>query len=106
MRPGCSRPTLALDDKLLPAEPRLRAPNPNIDWRGSPFSVNTELREWQQRDGEPRVAGVSAFGFGGTNFHAVLEEHVPGRFSGNGRSSIAVRRAVRQRPLGVGPRSG
>ena len=44
----------------------------------TPFRVNTELREWPADPDGARRAGVSAFGFGGTNFHAVLEEHVPG----------------------------
>ena len=44
-----------------------------------PFRVNTELREWPAPEGGVRCAGLSAFGFGGTNFHAVLEEYVPGR---------------------------
>ena len=37
-----------------------------------------------------RRAGVSAFGFGGTNFHMVMEEHIPGRLNGNGKKSVAV----------------
>ena len=37
-----------------------------------------------------RRAGVSAFGFGGTNFHAVMEEYIPGRLNGNGKRSVAV----------------
>ncbi|HKP84887.1 MAG TPA: SDR family oxidoreductase, partial [Blastocatellia bacterium] len=41
-----------------------------------PFYVNTEARPWVGLDpDQPRRAGVSAFGFGGTNFHAVLEEY-------------------------------
>ena len=54
-------------------------PNPGVDWDTSAFAVNTTLREWPQPRGGIRRAGVSAFGFGGTNFHVVVEEHVPGR---------------------------
>ena len=37
-----------------------------------------------------RRVGVSAFGFGGTNFHMVMEEHIPGKLNGNGKKSISV----------------
>ncbi|HSD76495.1 MAG TPA: beta-ketoacyl synthase N-terminal-like domain-containing protein, partial [Solirubrobacteraceae bacterium] len=87
---GLLKATLALHHKVLPPSLHFDRPNPNLDWSASPFTVNTELRDWTPHDGEPRVAGVSAFGFGGTNFHAVLEEHVPGRFSTNGHASISV----------------
>ena len=87
---GLLKTTLALHHKVLPPSLHFERPNPNIDWTASPFAVNTELREWETRDSVPRVAGVSAFGFGGTNYHAVLEEHVPGRLSGNGSASISV----------------
>ncbi|MGB8380291.1 MAG: type I polyketide synthase, partial [Dermatophilaceae bacterium] len=53
-------------------------PNENVDWDTIPCAVNTRLRDWATPDGGVRRAGVSAFGFGGTNFHIVLEEHVPG----------------------------
>ena len=49
-------------------------PNPNVDWGASPFRVNTELREFPQRGSEPRRAGVSAFGFGGTNATLVMSK--------------------------------
>ena len=40
-----------------------------------PFYVNTDKRPWLPVADHPRRAAVSAFGFGGSNFHAVLEEH-------------------------------
>src|SRR5262249_27989130 len=41
-----------------------------------PFRLNTEAQPWLHSDPDrPRRAGVSAFGFGGTNFHAVLEAY-------------------------------
>ncbi|MCS6938523.1 MAG: acyltransferase domain-containing protein, partial [Roseiflexus sp.] len=43
-----------------------------------PFYLLTEAREWERRGNIPRRAGVSAYGFGGTNFHVVLEEYIPG----------------------------
>ena len=43
--------------------------------------------------------GVSAFGFGGTNFHAVLEEYIPGRLNGNGNGKRSV--AVSEPPTPV-----
>jgi acyl transferase domain-containing protein len=52
-------------------------PDPNLDMDHSPFYLNTETRPWLTRDRHPRRAGVSAFGFGGSNFHIVLEEHQP-----------------------------
>ena len=87
---GLLKAALALHHKVLPPSLHFERPNPNIDWSASPFAVNTELREWERRDDTPRVAAVSAFGFGGTNFHAVLEEHVPGRLNGNGRAAVSV----------------
>ena len=87
---GILKTALALHHKVLPPSLNFERPNPNVDWSASPFAVNTELRDWEVPQGQARVAGVSAFGFGGTNFHIVMEEHVPGRLSSNGHSSIAV----------------
>ena len=82
--------TLALHDKVLPPSINFERPNPNLDWSASPFAVNTELRDWDIAADRTRVAGVSAFGFGGTNFHVVMEEYVPGR----GRRATASGRSV------------
>ncbi|HEX9985331.1 MAG TPA: SDR family NAD(P)-dependent oxidoreductase [Thermoanaerobaculia bacterium] len=49
--------------------------NPNIDFAGTPFYVQTELAEWKRPDTHPRRAGVSSFGAGGSNAHLILEEH-------------------------------
>jgi acyl transferase domain-containing protein len=87
---GMLKATLALHHKVLPPSLGFVHPNPNIDWSVSPFAVNTKLREWDVPNGDPRVAGASAFGFGGTNFHVVLEEYVPGHLRINGHGTIAV----------------
>jgi len=92
---GLLKATLALRDKVLPPSLHFDRPNPSIDFARSPFRVNTELREWRldgngAADADVRRAAVSAFGFGGTNFHAVLEEHVPGRLTGDRRATVAV----------------
>lgn len=56
--------------------PTLHLDQPHPDWRAGtgPFFFDTEARPWAAPVGR-RIAGVSAFGFGGTNYHAVLAGH-------------------------------
>ncbi len=87
---GLLKTALALRDKVLPPSVHCEHPSPDIDFAHSPLYVNTELKPWNLPSDTPRRAGVSAFGFGGTNFHLVLEEHIPHRLTGNGKRSVAV----------------
>ena len=73
---GMAKVALALYHKVLPPTLNVETPNPTARLDESPFYVNSELRPWlSPAAGHARRAGVSAFGFGGTNFHAVLEEY-------------------------------
>ena len=86
---GLLKTALALRDKVLPPSVHCEHPSPDIDFAHSPLYVNGELRPWTVVADGVRRAGVSAFGFGGTNFHAVLEEYIPHRLTGNGKRSGA-----------------
>lgn len=66
---------LALHHKVLPPTINVDRPNPKFNIDNSPFYLNTETRPWIQEGDLPRRAGISSFGFGGTNFHVVLEEY-------------------------------
>jgi amino acid adenylation domain-containing protein len=70
---GLIKTALCLERRSLPPSLHFAAPNPRIDFDDSPFFVNAALAGWPA-EGAPRRAGVSAFGIGGTNAHAVLEE--------------------------------
>jgi amino acid adenylation domain-containing protein len=62
-----------LRHEKIPALLHYKAPNPRIDFANSPFSPVSETRAWKRGE-SPRLAGVSAFGVGGTNAHVILEE--------------------------------
>ncbi|MEC0172763.1 condensation domain-containing protein, partial [Paenibacillus graminis] len=64
---------LSLENKLLPPTIHYNEANPLIPFENSPVYVNAQRMPWVTT-GEPRRAGVSAFGFSGTNGHLVLEE--------------------------------
>ena len=70
---------LALFNKVLPPTIKVTMPVDPLAQPNSPFYVNTQMRPWLPRVEHPRRAGLSAFGFGGSNFHAVLEEHTPNK---------------------------
>jgi acyl transferase domain-containing protein/aryl carrier-like protein len=71
---GLIKTVLALENGIVPASLHFETPNPQIDFASSPFFVNTAARPWEPGDGGRRLAGVSSFGLGGTNCHAILEE--------------------------------
>ncbi|MCG8918745.1 SDR family NAD(P)-dependent oxidoreductase [Actinokineospora sp. PR83] len=70
---GLIKVVLAMKYGRLPASLHYTAPNPNIDFDGNGLRVIPEPTPWPRYSGLAR-AGVSAFGFGGTNAHVVLEE--------------------------------
>jgi len=73
---GLINASLALHHGVIPPTIGVEAINPRADLADGPFRVSTEAHPWLEAGpGHPRRAAVSAFGFGGTNFHAVLEAH-------------------------------
>ena len=69
---GLIKAALAIHHGVLPPTSNIKQPNSAWDGKSSPFVFLDQARPWVR---EERVAAVSAFGFGGTNFHAVLTSH-------------------------------
>jgi len=67
---GLIKATLAVQHGVIPPISNMNKPNGYYDEKNNPFIFNTNLAMWKS---EKRIAGVSAFGFGGTNFHLILE---------------------------------
>lgn len=65
---------LSLDHEQIPASINFDEVNPFLELEDSPFFVNDTLRPWPRSADHRRLAGVSSFGIGGTNAHAILEE--------------------------------
>ena len=72
---GLIKSALSLYNKILPPTLKADHPDPKLEIQSSPFYLNTSLRPWFSKPDHPRRGGVSSFGFGGSNFHVVLEEY-------------------------------
>ncbi len=72
---GLFKIVMALHHKVLPPTIKVDRPNPKLDIEGSGFYLNTERRPWIRGNDYPRRGSVSAFGFGGSNFHLAAEEY-------------------------------
>ena len=70
---------MAIHHQTLPPTIKIERPNPALNLDASPFYLNTAARPWIPRHNAVRRAALSSFGFGGTNFHAVLEEYTGSR---------------------------
>ncbi|MER5400346.1 SDR family NAD(P)-dependent oxidoreductase [Streptomyces sp. NPDC002599] len=105
---GLIKATLALYTGVRPPTLHLEHPNAAWDEESSPFVFHTRARPWAA-PAPQRLAGVSAFGFGGTNFHVVLGAYADGAapaqaldewpaelFVFRGRDTAAALRAVEE----------
>ncbi|MBN1960591.1 MAG: SDR family NAD(P)-dependent oxidoreductase [Deltaproteobacteria bacterium] len=75
---GLLKAVFALHHKILPPTINVRQTDPDVHYDKLPIYINQEVQPWERPNSGVRRAAVSSFGFGGTNFHVLLEEHVPG----------------------------
>ncbi|MGN7863110.1 SDR family NAD(P)-dependent oxidoreductase [Chryseobacterium sp. 22458] len=69
---GLIKASLAVYHGVKPPTLHLKNPNAYYNAQTSPFSFHAETGLWTEKN---RYAGISAFGFGGTNFHTVIANH-------------------------------
>jgi acyl transferase domain-containing protein len=75
--PSLIKSVLAVREGLIPRSLGVEQPNPAIEFGAGPVEVVTTAHAWEAPPGEPRRAGVSGFGLGGTNVHAIVEQYRP-----------------------------
>ncbi len=80
---------LSLQHEMIPPQIHFHSPNPHIDWAHLPLNIPTQLLPWPKGT-QRRIAGVSSFGFSGTNAHVVVAEAPP---------IVAIREQTTERPI-------
>jgi acyl transferase domain-containing protein/acyl carrier protein len=102
---GLIKVLLALKHEQIPANLHFHRPNPEIDWARYPLQVVDRAMSWP-RSQRPRRAGVSAFGFVGTNAHLVIEEPPStARLEGTAATAATEEAVVASTPTAGDPRS-
>ncbi|WP_240503673.1 MULTISPECIES: non-ribosomal peptide synthetase/type I polyketide synthase [Pseudoalteromonas] len=71
---GLIKALLCLENKQIPGQRYVEQLNPHIAWDKMSLTVKSELTAWPEHPGKAAMAGVSSFGFGGTNAHVILSE--------------------------------
>jgi acyl transferase domain-containing protein/NADPH:quinone reductase-like Zn-dependent oxidoreductase/acyl carrier protein len=87
---GLIKVVLGMQHGEIPAQLHWERPSEHVRWNELPLEVVTETRKWEAIDGR-RIAGVSSFGFSGTNAHVVLESSAePESLEEEGREEVLV----------------
>ena len=70
---GLIKTVLSINRGIIPKHLHFQNPNPEMDWERLPLQVTSEPTPWPDGTDRPPLAGVSGFGWSGTNAHIVLE---------------------------------
>ncbi|MCP5002672.1 MAG: SDR family NAD(P)-dependent oxidoreductase, partial [Planctomycetes bacterium] len=76
---GLIKVLLSMKYQQIPALLHFKKLNPLIEFKDSPFFINTHASEWKSNEDTPRMAALSSFGHSGTNAHLVIKEYIPSR---------------------------
>ncbi|MEU6394521.1 SDR family NAD(P)-dependent oxidoreductase [Streptomyces sp. NPDC046939] len=89
---GLAKVILCLRHRTLVPTPGLTTPGDLAGVRDGRVHLVDKTTDWPENGGLPRRAGLNAFGLGGTNYHAVIDEYVPpapGRRPGTGQMRVS-----------------
>ena len=76
---GLVKVLLAMHHGVIPMHLHFETPSPRMDWARLPLQVVSEATPWPTVADRPRRAGLSSFGYSGTNVHVILESRgLPG----------------------------
>ena len=101
---GVMKVVLSMNQGRIPRHLHFTTPTPAVDWDRLPLRVTAEAMEWPARSHRPIRAGVSGFGWSGTNAHVLIEGYGEGcsrNIKGEGAPDDAGARVAegeRQRP--------
>ena len=101
---GVMKTVLATKHRTIPKHLNFSVPNPEIDWENLPISVTDERQDWPESDRKPVLAGVSGFGWSGTNAHVIVEGYEQEDSYRNGELELHPNQGIARKihTLGIG----
>ncbi|MCY4640538.1 MAG: SDR family NAD(P)-dependent oxidoreductase [Chloroflexi bacterium] len=101
---GLIKVALAMKHGVIPRHLNFTTPNPEIPWEQLPLRVTAEPTPWPLSESHPPLAGVSGFGWSGTNAHVVLQGYgAPQASPDGGGWAAGAARSVALPPGGSAP---
>jgi acyl transferase domain-containing protein len=85
---GLIKTIMTVQHGEIPPHLHFQHPSPRIDWQQLPITIPTTLTPWRT---ETRIAGVSSFGFSGTNAHVIVSAWQPKQKPQASDSKLATR---------------
>ena len=74
---GLMKAVLAMQHGTIPKHLHFNEPNPRVDWANLPVRITDQKTDWPATNGRRPLAGVSSYGWSGTNAHVIVEGYGP-----------------------------